>query len=326
MPKNNPNTTGECEYCGKEFLYYLAPSHKDNPRRQQRFCSYECSTHKSIKSKSIIKPCLVCGKPISIAPSKLFRTKYCSKKCQYRSRSDQPSRERRVAKTCLVCQKVFSSPVSKAARRVCCSTDCAGKLKSNNPKNVWTALECNNCHNNFRRRTYQVAESTHHFCNRKCYREWQDSQRNQHHARLNCVICGKEFERGNHYVYVRKNAKCCSRRCLDRYNSINKRREKNVNWLGGSVTDYGPDWSWQKKQARKRDGNRCVLCGTQSQPWRLDIHHIVPFRSFGYISGENSNHIRANDLSNLVTLCKKCHRRVEHKPYLLHWLKPASAI
>ena len=41
------------------------------------------------------------------------------------------------------------------------------------------------------------------------------------------------------------------------------------------------------------------------------MHHIQPFRTFGYLAGVNDSYLRANDLSNLVTLCPACHRQAE---------------
>jgi DEAD/DEAH box helicase domain-containing protein len=41
------------------------------------------------------------------------------------------------------------------------------------------------------------------------------------------------------------------------------------------------------------------------------VHHIQPFRTFGYVRGENDKYLEANRLENLVTLCPSCHRRVE---------------
>lgn len=37
-----------------------------------------------------------------------------------------------------------------------------------------------------------------------------------------------------------------------------------------------------------------------------DVHHIIPFREFSL-----KNYEKANDVKNLVTLCKHCHPRVE---------------
>jgi len=91
--------------------------------------------------------------------------------------------------------------------------------------------------------------------------------------------------------------------------------------------DYGPNWETQRNAARARDGYRCRQCGKpETTPSPIgdlpigegrgggrqhDVHHLVPFRSFGYVPGVNENYKLANELDNLVTLCRACHRRVE---------------
>ncbi|HEY4689507.1 MAG TPA: DEAD/DEAH box helicase [Anaerolineae bacterium] len=88
--------------------------------------------------------------------------------------------------------------------------------------------------------------------------------------------------------------------------------------------DYGPNWETQRDLARQRDGHRCRQCGAASpRPSpagktsagegvrQHDVHHIRPFREFGYVRGQNENYKTANALENLITLCPACHRRVE---------------
>ncbi len=76
--------------------------------------------------------------------------------------------------------------------------------------------------------------------------------------------------------------------------------------------DRGPNWEQQRNQARARDGHRCRHCGASERPGRAhDVHHVVPFRTFGYVRGQNDRYLEANQLENLVTLCTSCHRRVE---------------
>lgn len=78
--------------------------------------------------------------------------------------------------------------------------------------------------------------------------------------------------------------------------------------------DYGPNWDVQRNAARARDGFRCRQCGKAEDPAagrQHDVHHIVPFRSFGYVRGLNENYKLANDLTNLQTLCRACHQRAE---------------
>jgi DEAD/DEAH box helicase domain-containing protein len=41
------------------------------------------------------------------------------------------------------------------------------------------------------------------------------------------------------------------------------------------------------------------------------VHHITPFRAFGYAPGLNDLYQLANRLDNLITLCPSCHRRAE---------------
>ncbi len=100
--------------------------------------------------------------------------------------------------------------------------------------------------------------------------------------------------------------------------------------------DYGPNWEQQRNAARARDGFRCRQCGAPESsspggtiapeakrsggggggegehPHRQhDVHHLTPFRSFGYVPGLNENYKLANALDNLVTLCRACHSRAE---------------
>ena len=86
-------------------------------------------------------------------------------------------------------------------------------------------------------------------------------------------------------------------------------REGLLNMARG---DRGPNWAQQRGRALARDGHRCRHCGAPERPNRAhDVHHIQPFRTFGYIRGKNEAYLEANRLENLVTLCTSCHRRVE---------------
>ena len=76
--------------------------------------------------------------------------------------------------------------------------------------------------------------------------------------------------------------------------------------------DYGPNWPAQRDAALARDGHRCRHCGAYEREGRQhDVHHITPFRSFGYLPGANDLFKFANVLENLITLCPNCHHRVE---------------
>ncbi|MDY7076650.1 MAG: DEAD/DEAH box helicase [Chloroflexota bacterium] len=76
--------------------------------------------------------------------------------------------------------------------------------------------------------------------------------------------------------------------------------------------DYGPDWPAQRDAARARDGYVCRHCSSPEREDRQhDVHHVTPFRAFGYVPGVNDFYKLANQLENLITLCPTCHRRVE---------------
>ncbi len=79
-----------------------------------------------------------------------------------------------------------------------------------------------------------------------------------------------------------------------------------------SPNDYGPNWQEQRAKVRARDGYACTQCGTSEPEGRQhDVHHLTPFRTYGYIPGHNENYQLANRLSNLKLLCQRCHRRLE---------------
>jgi DEAD/DEAH box helicase domain-containing protein len=57
-----------------------------------------------------------------------------------------------------------------------------------------------------------------------------------------------------------------------------------------SVNDYGPNWEEQRGRVRARDGYRCTQCGLPEAPGRQhDVHHLIPFRTFGYVPGLNTH-------------------------------------
>jgi DEAD/DEAH box helicase domain-containing protein len=85
-------------------------------------------------------------------------------------------------------------------------------------------------------------------------------------------------------------------------------------WDGAVVESRGPNWAQQRDQARLRDGFRCVQCGAEERPGRQhEVHHIVPFRDFGWAPAENDSYRHANRLANLITLCPSCHRQAEQQ-------------
>lgn len=60
----------------------------------------------------------------------------------------------------------------------------------------------------------------------------------------------------------------------------------------------------QKRLARERDNHTCRRCQRPVKGKEAHVHHVVPERCFDVPS-------KAHDLDNLITLCDRCHLRVE---------------
>lgn len=61
---------------------------------------------------------------------------------------------------------------------------------------------------------------------------------------------------------------------------------------------YGDDWDNIRFLVYKRDKFQCQNCGNKNK--RLDVHHRIPFLDGG-----------SNDINNLISLCRSCHRKEE---------------
>lgn len=68
--------------------------------------------------------------------------------------------------------------------------------------------------------------------------------------------------------------------------------------------NYGANWQKIREAVRKRDQFKCQVCGAVESTREHDVHHKVPFRSFGSVED-------ANRLENLTTVCRTCHQKVE---------------
>src|SRR6185437_1971312 len=114
---------------------------------------------------------------------------------------------------------------------------------------------------------------------------------------LICLGCGSDYIRyPSHAAGQSGKGKYCSRACRDKH----RVGTKHPQYLGGPPCYRGANWSGQKRAARRRDNFICQSCGVDG----TDVHHKQPFRLF-------NDYVIANDLSNLVTLCRPCHRKAD---------------
>lgn len=307
-----------CEVCGKAVLRFPSDMYARG-RSGRVFCSRECQTtwqkrsgvnaganNPRWKDNRVPVTCEICGKELIIKPSQLARFvhRFCSRACKgkwhslNKSGEGSPSwRGISVERPCDTCGKMYRPhSVSKKRRGEqhahFCSTACTTLWRSGHSKGTPPRM---------------VGER---------HPMWKGAS-----AERPCDECGKIFRprsrpKNKHFF--------CSAACMGAYTSKHRAGPNSKLWLGGSLHYYGPNWNAQKRAARKRDGYKCRACGKPQKKngHSLDVHHVKPFRTFGYILGVNDNYLRANNLTNLVSLCKHCHRLAEHQkisiqPYLL---------
>ncbi len=114
-----------------------------------------------------------------------------------------------------------------------------------------------------------------------------------------CLECGSVTEYRGQRRYYAAIRRFCSTDCWYAY--WRKHPEAHSSFKGGRYPYYGPDWAHQARLSRERDAHTCQDCGLRQFNPRLDVHHLKSRHSF------NGDHLAANALDNLVTLCKSCH-------------------
>lgn len=258
--------------------------------------------------------CATCHAEFYKPPSLVHKTNFCNQTCRL---AFHPS----VTLTCEHCGKVFRrclSLVEKYGGRFC-SLQCFGQSRTDR-----YTVACVVCGKEMVRRKSELEKSRQPFCSKKCQGVWiaeHDSKR----VLVACEQCGKPMRR-KLYKLKDNTHQFCSRRCMHAWQSENWIGPNHHGWKGGrdALRDYGPNWKMQACAARNRDGYKCRACGkiAKKHSRALDVHHIKPFRQFGYIRGQNETYRLANELTNLVTLCRDCHAKVENglialQPYLL---------
>jgi len=285
-----------CPYCNKPF---------NSPEKTRKYCCRECSSA-ARQEHSSWHVCEQCGK--EFYDQKHKDRKYCSPECVQKAQS-LGTEERQ----CPICGKQFVTTLRKPKRT--CSIECANAAKANGSRNRTTyrggirenvkkiKVSCAFCGIEFEIYPRRVNPNGN-FCCRKHHYEFAKVER----VTRICEQCGKEYQVLQSYVDLR-GSHFCSKECQAIAASERMRQEGNSNWKGGtSVNDYGPNWCWQRKNARKRDKYTCQICGATKYTTRfIDVHHVVPFKTF------NGDYKRANTLSNLICLCRPCHAKVENK-------------
>lgn len=196
--------------------------------------------------------------------------------------------------TCEHCDKEFQD--KDCRNRKYCSKTCTNAAKKGTQwGNGPIERNCEHCDKPFRRR-YRT-DKVQRFCSPECMGK---AKAKRTFARQ-CKQCKQSFV----VPYPQRHRQFCSPDCYHTWNSGNN----HVLHVGDRDDYYGPNWYSQRREARKRDGYCCQHCGVSEKKSgrELDVHHIVPFRTFG------KDYWSANQLPNLISLCRKCHKLAEHE-------------
>jgi 5-methylcytosine-specific restriction endonuclease McrA len=133
---------------------------------------------------------------------------------------------------------------------------------------------------------------------------------------VNCDLCGRP-------VMVRARARKVGRGRFHRTCAQIARTlgRKNPNYIRGERAYHSTRISRARRaKIHERDGHRCVQCRRASKKIdpvngkRLDVHHVTPVGDGG---GDTDD--------NLVSLCRRCHNRIEHGREKLRWT-PSSSV
>lgn len=270
------------------------------------------------------KECEICGKTFIAKPHKA--NKYCSLACYHVAQKQgkylwQTDRfKANHSYKCAFCSKeVHASKSHKRngdiADNIFCNRDCYDKYRRLN-----TDRKCKYCGEHF---IAIGAKKKAQFCNDDCRRKYTAQS-----CFKPCVICGQWFfpwtvaRTRNNAVILANEVMTCSEECNKVYREMQEiKRRKQIskaitgsnhpNWAGGRNRYRGENWAHQRYLARLRDNNTCRYCGKTKKElskktyMKLEVHHIIPFKYF------DNNYIKANAISNLVTLCTSCHHKAE---------------
>lgn len=183
--------------------------------------------------------------------------------------------------------------------------------------NLKPVVECTYCGEEKKVNKYVKDNQQEFFCNKTCETRYREETRNgpdnprwKSKVEKNCSQCDSVVK-----IYPSelkyKDRFFCDMNCYGDWRSANisMSGEDHPRYTGGSVNHNTPLWKEQRRKARQRDNNMCLVCGkTKEEIGRKpDVHHLKPYREF-------DSDDKAHRLENLVTLCPTHHKKYEDKP------------
>lgn len=219
--------------------------------------------------------------------------------------------------TCDICGEEYECPPSAATQGDAnlCSPSCEREYRGFGEP---IEFECDWCGTVDTEESAEYDRWDHHFCSAECRSSWVSEEFSGESAYwyragesfdAECTTCGSHVR--VHADKSRQNDHhFCDRDCYAEWLSEQQVGENNPAYVDGERS-YGTGWNEAKKEAvRERDDRRCQRCAVseaehlEQRGRKLDVHHIVPARSFDDDKARNA-------MDNLIALCARCHRKVE---------------
>lgn len=198
------------------------------------------------------------------------------------------------------CGKSFDSKKGLSVHKSWCE-DKRGSMKKE-----YTCKECGGTFENYESRD---TGGKHQFCSKEC----KDTSETNGQI-VKCSWCSEntykpksslnemgDYSIDNHF---------CDKSCESSWKREHWTGEDHPSWRGGSPSHRGSNWLEQRRLALERDGYSCKVCGCSRAEhydeygFDLGVHHKIPARTFYVIED-------ANYQTNLVTVCRGCHAKLD---------------
>lgn len=209
-----------------------------------------------------------------------------------------------MKKNCKICGKEFVFYPDKIHKGLYCSRECYFKSRWGKGRKITKV--CKECGKQFN--SYQASNQK--FCSKECANRWRENKpliKRRNRITKKCDWCGKEFSRpasNFHSIHFF----CCHSCSAKWWAEYGLHREKHPRWTGKyPLISYTDGWKVARRLVLKRANNKCERCG--KIPKRIEIHHKKPVRACSSIK-------EANNLSNLIAVCIKCHNILEKESRL----------
>lgn len=308
--KKDSQLTYKCDVCGVEFTRYASAQKSDN-----KFCSKKCAAilisnrNKERSYTPITVTCACCEKRFIVeqseynAPKNKDRTNwFCSSDCYHSFRSGYAFRGK-VEVVCYWCGKPKEVPFGQYQKggHFFCDKECQSQYMSEFMDGKKSPF--------YKDGSFMTGRVSFDAYHSKIGYAVESRRSTEDHTVLEskCAYCGKWFNPSR--VSVKNlsarlktfsDAKLyCSEGCKEAC-PVYRQTKYPKGFKRASSREVSPDL---RQMCLERDGWKCQKCGKTEPP--LHCHHI---------EGATQNKMISNDIDNVITLCKACHKEVHKQP------------